>query len=405
MSQKQNIVIIGAGFAGVRAALDLIAMQSKISDYRIVLIDRESYHTFTPWLYERATTGTKVEAVKIPLSKIFENKQIEIIKGEVNKIVRSKNEIILKSNQKITYAALVLAYGSKTSDFGIPGVKQHALMLKTYDDSEHIRNTIEQKFKEFVETKERGEIFEIVVGGGGFTGIELSAELHNHLKDLARRWERDEGSFEIKIIEGGDSLMKASGAWASREVKKRLGVYRRIVVMLQSRIAEVAKNKLTLTNGDIDQFDIFIWTGGVEGNDLAKNSDMDLAMPKARIMVDPTLRQKGVDNVFAVGDCAEISDPITKRVSKEVVPDAYRTGALAAKNIIHFLNEEPLEEFDFKEYGFVVPIRGYWGVSTVFGFNLTGRIAWHFSRLIHLRYFLSILPFWEAIKRWRGEVN
>lgn len=405
MKEKKNIVIIGAGFAGVRTALDLIRFKSRIKNYRIVLIDRESFHTFTPWLYERATTGTRAEAVKIPLHIIFDNKPVELIKGEVVRINNKNNELYLKSGQKISFSALVLAYGSKTSDFGIKGIKKYALMLKTYDDAEKIRNTIEEKFNNFINTKERSEIFEIVIGGGGFTGIEFSAELHNHMKDLARRWERDEGSFEIKIIEGGDSLMKAGGIWASREVKKRLGAYRRIVVLLQSRIAEVSQGHLILTNGDVDQFDVLIWTGGVEGADLAHDCGMEISQPKCRIKADTNLRQKGFDNVFVAGDCAEIVDPITKKTTKEVIVDAYRAGALAAKNVVHFLNSEPLENFIHQDYGFVVPIRGRWGVSTVYGLNLKGRFAWFLARLIHLRYFFSILPLWQALKRWQSEVK
>lgn len=403
MSKKQNIVIIGGGFAGVRTALDLAAKNSKLADFNIILIDKNSYHTFTPWLYERATAGARANSIKIPFSKIFYNKPVKIIKNEVLKINKEKNEITLKNKQKISYRVLVLAYGAKTSDFSISGINSYALALKTYDDAEKIRTTITQKFKNFIGSKKQKEVFEIVVGGGGFTGVEFASQLHSFMKSLAKKWELGEGSFEIKIIEGSDNLVGSGGAWTSYQVKKRLGVYRRIVVLLQSKIKKVTKDSLYLTNGDIDKYDVFIWTGGVEGGDLAHNSGLELSAPKSKIITQPTLRQKGADNIFSVGDCAKVFNPKTKAQSKEIVVDAYRQGSLAAKNILRYLTNKPLLEFDFKEFGFALPIRGHWGVSTVFGLKIAGPLAWHIASLIHLRYFLMILPPVEAIKRWRGK--
>ncbi|MDO8335742.1 MAG: FAD-dependent oxidoreductase [Candidatus Saccharibacteria bacterium] len=397
---KNNIVIVGGGFAGVRAALDLCALLGDLPKHRIVLIDRNTYHLYTPWMYEHAATATvSRKLLKFPYSAIFRNKPVEVIRGEVEKIDRHTKKISLKSKQIIPYDILIMACGSVTNDFGIPGVKRHGLLLKTIEDAERIRTTIRERFLRFLEGHKEGKVFQVLVGGGGVTGSEFTAQLHSYLKDIARTVAHDEGTFLIKIVESSPKLLGGMSDWESRQAQERIGSYRRIEILLQHRIARVNAASISIANGDSLTYDVFIWTGGIQANPLVTTADL-VTTKKGRAEVNMSLQSVCDPSVFVIGDSASCINPETHEQSRETVESAYKQGVLAAANTWRLLTKRELLAFDHKLTGNLIPLKSNWAISTLFGIRLQGLLAYWLVRVVNLRYLLWILPTKDAINRW-----
>jgi NADH dehydrogenase len=397
---KHNIVIVGGGFAGVRAALDLCKRLGDLPKHRIILVDRNTYHLFTPWMYEHAATAAiSRKQLKFPYSTIFRDKPVEVIRGEVEKIDRHTKTIGLKSKQNITYDILTLACGSVPNDFGIPGVKRHGLLLKTIEDAERIRTTIRERFLRFLEGHKDGKVFQVLVGGGGVTGSEFTAQLHSYLKEIARTVAHDEGTFLIKIVESSSGLLGGMTDWASRQAQERIGSYRRIEVLLQHRITRVNAASISIANGDTLAYDVFIWTGGIQANPLVVAADL-VTTKRGRAEVNMSLQSVCDPSVFVIGDSASCINPATHEQTRETIESAYKQGALAATNAWRLLTKRDLLSFDHKLSGNIIPLKNNWAISTLLGFQLTGTLAYGLVRLVNLRYLLWILPFKDALSRW-----
>jgi NADH dehydrogenase len=351
-------------------------------------------------MYEHAATATvSRKLLKFPYSAIFRNKPVEVIRGEVEKIDRHTKKIGLKSKQIIPYDILIMACGSVTNDFGIPGVKRHGLLLKTIEDAERIRTTIRERFLRFLEGHKDGKVFQVLVGGGGVTGSEFTAQLHSYLKDIARTVAHDEGTFLIKIVESSPKLLGGMSDWESRQTQERIGSYRRIEILLQHRIARINAASISIANGDSLTYDVFIWTGGIQANPLVTTADL-VTTKKGRAEVNMSLQSVCDPSVFVIGDSASCINPETHEQSRETVESAYKQGVLAAANTWRLLTKRELFTFDHKLTGNLIPLKGKWAISTLFGIRLQGLLAYWLVRVVNLRYLLWILPTKDAISRW-----
>ena len=396
---KHNIVIVGGGFAGVRAALDLSKRIGNMPNHRIVLLDRNTFHLYTPWMYKYTATAVPKRQLKLPYSTIFRHKSVEVIRGEVTTIDRHRKEIILGSKQVIPYEMLLLACGSVSNDFGIPGVKRYGMMCKTIEDAERIRTTIRERFLRFLENHQDGKVFQVLVGGGGVTGSEFAAQLHSYLKDTARTVAHDDGTFLIKIVEASPRLLGGMNDWVAQQAQERLASYRRIELLLQHKIERVTAANISIATGDTLSYDVFVWTGGVQANPLVMAANLTTAN-RCRAKVTMSLQSVDDPSVFVIGDSGLCINPTTQEQTYETIESAYNQGALAAVNAERRVNGRPLLDFNHKLHGNVVPLRNNWAISTIFGARLRGKIGYMVFLLINLRYLLWILPARDALERW-----
>lgn len=394
MEGPKNIVILGGGFAGVRAALDLAREHRKLKDHNVILIDKRHFHLYTPHLYDYATVGVPKKSLMIPFADIFRGKPVQFIHGEVSEINLEKKSVKLSGGRAMPFEYLILALGSVPNDYGIPGVSRYGIALKWAEDAEKIRQQARVRYEDFVKSDPPfGALFKVVVGGGGFTGVEFTAELHNLMKHVAR-----EGRFKILLVEAADRLLPGMPEWVARETQKRLASFRHIEIALQSPIAEVTKRTVILRSGDHISYDLLVWTAGVKPHPLL--GKMGLACgKKGHLITNMTLQVPEHPNVFAVGDSAACVDARRRETFALFALDAERQGALAAANIVRILNHHKLEKF--KEYrpGFVIPLRGRWGILSLGNLRIKGWPAWAFHEFIHFRYLTSILPLKEALAR------
>ncbi len=348
----KRVIILGGGFAGIRTALTL---KNKIRSYdlNVIIIDRNSSHTFTPSLYEVAAAEESERNATIPYKSIFNN-AFEVVKGNVEKIDTERQKIFLDNNGEYSYDYLVFALGSESADFGIPGIKEYGIPLKTLEDATKIKNALK-----IAKT--------IIIGGGGFSGTELACELAIH-----------KGHLGITLIQGSTMLLKELGEGISMLAKKRLersGVN----LLFGKHIKKVSKEAIELKGEETLPYDVFVWTGGVKSNNLL-----------GKIEIDENLAVKNLKNVFAIGDA----------IFPGVAPKAIEMGKIAAENILRSIRNEPLLVFDYRDMGYVIPLGGHFATFAMGKFYISGIFAYVLQQLIFLRYLLTIVPFAEAIKRF-----
>ena len=404
IEEKKNIVILGGGFAGIRAALDLNNYLHDNSDYQIILVDRKDYQCYHPGLYEAATTEhglVEVRRVKrtvaISLAQIFYKTKVKVFKAYIDRIALADGKVITDS-RILSFDYLVVAMGSIADFYDIPGLDKHGYPLKNLDEAIMIRNRIE----EIVIKKDRAQF---IIGGGGFAGTELAGELHNLLKHECEDHGKKLENFKIIIVEGGMSFLGGLSEKVAKMVGERLtgmGVETRF----SSLITEAAADHIIINMKDRINSDLLIWTGGVRSIRLPVDPPAggDLAADKKdRIITTDFLNLKHSPNIFIAGDNLCFTDPATKKSNAQTGQEAVRHGALVAKNIFRLIKGRPLLPYSVGPTRFVIPVSGKYAILYTPNLLVVGFWGWLIRKGADLRYFWSVLPLWTALKYWLFE--
>ena len=347
-----NVVILGGGFAGVKAALTLKS-KAKSKDISILVIDKNNFHTFTPSLYEVATSEEPQRNVGIPFKSIFD-KNIDFIEGNIEKIDTEKQKIFLDKNREHQYNFLIFALGSESADFGIEGIKKYSLPMKTLEDAIRIKHALRNAKK-------------VIIGGGGFSGTELACELATHKNNL-----------DITLVQGSQILLKEVGGGISNLARKKVEEGN-INLILGKHIKRVTEEKVELDGGRTFPYDVFIWTGGVKSNNLL-----------GKIEVKETLRVNNSTNIFAAGDA----------VSPGVARRAIKMGEIAALNVLRNMEGRTPLPFSYRNIGYLVPLGSHFATFAMGKYHISGLPVYILQQLILLRYLFEILPFFKAVKRF-----
>lgn len=391
---KARIVIVGAGFGGLRCALELNKRMSG-SDNEIILVDKHPYHLITPALYQVAAAETSCRSVSIPFKKILETTGIIFIKDKIESI-DSEQRVAKLSNRDLHYDVLVMALGSQTDYYGIPGLKEHSISLKSIYDGGKIRLGLQQLFK-----NDRSAPKRIIVGGGGFTGCELVGELVLAVETLGDKYGIPRENIEVAVVEGADQLLPGLPLKVAIRVNNRL---ERLGVKIYTgcRIEKVDQEKLSLSTGENLEYDMIIWTGGVRAGDVNINKYIKKNRRNC-ITVDQNL-QCG-PREFVIGDLAFCEEPKSGKPLPGTIPIAVQEGKAAAINAERIISGRPLKAFRPKHSGYLIPLTGKYAIAM---FELpgkpviSGRISFLMFQLVLFRYFLTILPFRKAIGYWRN---
>ncbi len=388
-----KIVIAGGGFAGISAGIYLKKTLSK-TGAKLILIDKNPFHLFTPSLYEVATSEEPQKNIAIPIFEIFGN-SIELITSEITKIDPRSQNIKLKNGKDISYDYLIIALGSEPAFYNIDGLRQYSLPLKTVTDAVKIKDSMHKLYDL---KAPKNEMINIIIGGGGFSGTELAAELTEYIYKLSKEHKMPQSLIKIFIIQGSDKLLKELDLHVSNiatERLKKLGAD----FIFGAHIKKVSQNKLTTDKNQEFSFDILVWTGGVRANGVV--ADSELLLNKAgQIIVNQYLQVNGHENVFAVGDIAEFIDPKSKKIVPGVAQVAEDEGKIAAENIARSIQKKPLVPYKYKHFGYIVPLKGRYAVYEEGWLHIDGFFAWVLQQIVFLRYLLGILPFYKAFRRW-----
>lgn len=386
MSKK--VVIIGAGYAGIETALKL-NKRGKKDDLSITIIDKNPYHSLLTEIHEVAGNRVGEDAVKIPLKEIFKNTRVNLIIDEIEEYKFDENKVVSKHHE-YSYDYLVLSIGSTPNFFGIPGLEENAFTLWSVDDAIKIRNHIERCFFE-AEKEENAErrksLLTFVVGGAGFTGVEMIGELAQWVKLLCRQFRIDRKEIRLIIVDMlpriCNNLSEASAKKAHDYMTKKLG----IEIILEAAVKEVTSECITLGNGKIHT-QTLIWAAGVRSSLDVEKTPLDKG-PGRRLTVDEYCRTQ-VKNVYAIGDVCALKEEKGKAYPA-MVETALQTGEGAAENILSDIRGKEQHTVKVKLHGIMVSVGNYFAVAELMGAR-TGRwISLIMKYIINMHYLHGIL--------------
>ncbi len=426
---EKNIVILGAGFAGLRVALNLERAGVHREGYHVILVDHATHHLYTPLLYEVASVfldgipekerfcmqqGVVVDLQGGALRHLLQHTRV--IDGAVVGIDPKQRLVEVEDHQPLPYAYCVIALGSVVEDFGIPGIREHAYFFKTMHDAMRIH----ERIHELVRRKEVGKEARvtIVIGGGGPAGVELAGELITFCRRTCKRFQLKQIDFKITIVEASNRLLASLDPMLSTWARERLEHFG-VDVHLDTCVKEVKRGSVViaprpLRDGETAdnllctiahheeqtiEADLFVWSGGIRASEVVKQMPF-LHDVKGRIDVERSLLVKGEQRVFVAGDAAALIDPWTNRVVPALAQTSIHEGTLVARNILHAIHGEPYEQYQFPFLAYVVPVAGKYAFAQFGRFQFRGRIIWFLHRLIDLKYFISNLPFVSALALW-----
>ena len=397
MAQADKVVVIvGAGFGGLRAARAL-----RRAPVQVVLLDRHNYHLFQPLLYQVATAGLEPDQIAKPVRAIlrgqknFDFRMVEVTRVDFN------DRRLQTSAGPIAYDFLVLAHGGETNFFGLDGVRTHGLSLKDVPDAVEIRNHVltcfEQAMLEPDAERRRARLTFVVVGGGP-TGVEMAGALSELIrlvlvKDYPRLNIKD---VRILLLEATDTLLAAMPE-RLREAAGRTLWRKWIEVRFSASVADFDGERVRLKSGEIIPAQTVIWAAGVKAAPL--NATLGLTVGRqGRIPVEPTLQVPGHPEVYLIGDASYAED--NDAPLPMVAPVAIQMAEVAAQNIVRALRGQPLQAFRYRDQGTLATIGRNAAVADVFGLQLSGFPAWvmwlvvHIIQLIGFRNKLFVLLNW-----------
>lgn len=401
-AQRAKVVIIGAGFGGLFAAKQLANC-----DVDVLLIDRNNFHTFTPLLYQVATSGLEPGDISYPVRGIFRNKRnIRFLMGEVEAIDADEKAVVVRTNgtmRRETYDYLVVAAGSVTNTFGNAQIAQFGFGLKELHEAVALRNHILRLFERAAWTDDpayREALTTLVVVGGGPTGLEIAGalyELHEHV--LRKEYEHiDNMRARVILVEAVDRLLAPFPEGlqqAALEQLESLGVE----VVLSDAVDEVTENQVRLKSGRVIPTHTLVWSAGVQASPLAQMLGVELAR-MGRIPVKATLEISGRDAIYVVGDMAYLEDGQGKPYPM-LIPVAQQQGKLAAQNILRRIAGQPGATFVYRDRGIMTTIGRSRAVAYLFNrIPLRGYLAWvswlglHLIELMGFRNRVSVMLNW-----------
>lgn len=435
----KRIAILGAGFGGLRAAIQIskkLASLGLLGNYEVILIDWNDHHTYTPLLYEVATTSKKTadfcdlhKIVAYKLADLTEYLPITFIQSEIKAIDFINGKIKLADNKYITCDYAVLALGSETNYFNIKGLKENSLPLKTLLDAIKIRDTILNSIEDG-----RNELA-VIIGGGGSTGIEFASELKMWCGELEKEYPQ-KCRLNITIIEGAPTILPGFSPKIIGRVKKRLDVLG-VHCREQELIQKIGKKKIFLKSGKEIKFDLFVWAGGTKAPlilaDVPLKTDargrvvtlenMEGSMKTPDLKVYPRTRRASASEarsadyarsgariypmVYAIGDNACMYDPKTQKSAPGVAQAAIDEADIASYNLIEEIKAESIKNYTPKtknyapkEYPYVIPVGGKFAVAKIGPIVISGFFGWLFKGLVEFNYLISIMSVSRALKIW-----
>jgi len=380
--KRKKIVIVGCGFAGITLAKYL-----RKTDYEVLLLDKNNYHTFQPLLYQVATNGLEPDSIAYPVRKLIRNRNnIRFQMSEVLSIDTDKKTIQTSEND-IVYDYLILATGSTNNFFSLEDKKSLLFPLKSIVDALDLRSFITQNLEKATLTTDEGkrqELINISIVGGGPTGIELAGALAEMKKFVLPKDfpEIDFGAMTIHLFEAGGKLlasMSEKASSASQEYLEKLGVH----LHLNTVVEDVQKDKIVTKAGDSFHTDTVIWTAGVKGTAI-KGLPGKVVSSGERVLVDAFNKVIDLENVFAVGDvCAHATEENPKGLPM-LAPVAMQQAENLAKNLVKSLKGKEMLPFDYTNKGSMATIGRNKAVVDFPKRSIKGRFAWFVWMFVHV---------------------
>jgi len=372
---KKHAVVIGAGFGGLACAKKLRESDS----HSVTLIDRNPYQLFSPLLYQVATASLPEDDIAFPVRTAY--KDVQFLRAEVTNIDATKKELMLSNGKTISYDDLILAVGSEGTTFGIPGVAENAFQMKSVGDAREIRHSLLSAYENVEDGLSPLESLNVVIVGGGPTGVELAGAVKELQHEIHREFEHIAPKATVTLLEAGPRLLPTFHPHSSRYTLKtltKMGVH----VQVNAAVVEATPRSLRLADGSEIVAGTRIWAAGVvapshwkflgetdRGNRIKVNSHLQIS-----------------DSIWIVGDVASFPDS-DGRPLPMVAPVAIQQGKHVARQIRRRESSKPLEVFKYRDKGQMATIGRRKAVVEMRSWlRFQGSLAWLTWLALHLAY-------------------
>jgi NADH dehydrogenase len=393
-----QIVVAGAGYAGLHVALRLTAKVRHHPEVELTLVDRHDYHQAITEL-PRVAGGTRAaDAVRIPLQDMLAER-VRFVQTEITGFDLAGRRLFTGAGP-IGWGRLVLALGSRPNDFAIPGLAERALSVYSADDAERVWEAVSKALTAAAAATDPGQqrrLATVVVGGGGATGVELAGELAEILPEVASRHGLAAGRPAVRLIEAGPAILAGSSAQLTGKAARILSDLG-VQVRTNAVVAAATADGFRLTDGQLIEGGVFVWAGGVKAPELVAESELPTGH-NGRVKVDRYLRVLDRPEIYVAGDLASVTDPRTGHVLPPLAQVALEEGETVARNLDAELEGRPLEAFTFRDKGFVVSVGTRRGVADIAGITTGGRLAHLLKDAIEWEYRQSVrhLRGWDPV--------
>ena len=378
-SQKPRVVILGAGFGGLTAARAM----AETAD--VTVVDRHNFQTFLPLLYQVSTAGLAADHVAHPIRGALRKTGVQFRMGSPISVDHKNKTIKLDSSEVLEFDQLIVALGSATADFGIPGVTEHALGMKSVNEAIAIRAEVMRRFEDLCRFEDE-TIFSISVVGGGPTGVEMAGAFAELVRGPLKNDQAHAAAhIKINLIEAGPRILPMFSEKLSTRAKKdleKLGV----TVHLNTAVAEIKPRSILIKGGDALPSEVTVWAAGVKGEPAG--GQLNLPLVNTRIDVDQTLQVKNYPHIFAIGDIAGFVAE-NGRFLPMVAPVAMQQGRFVAKQIKRLAQGQPLQNFKYTDKGSMATIGRHKAIVEVKNLRMVGIPAWYAWLWLHLFYLLG----------------
>jgi NADH:ubiquinone reductase (H+-translocating) len=417
-NKPTRILILGSGFAGVEVLKRLQRKFRKKNNIDITLVSRDNFLLFTPMLHEVSSGTIEIRHIVTPTRTFC--KKANFYEADIQSIDLQNKKVIITytigkqseptpyEQHVLEYDYIIIALGSETSFYGMEDVKRHSFTMKTIDDAivlrNHVIGILEQASLEQENRDLTKSLLTFVVVGGGFGGVETVGELNDFVKETAKEFYKNIFVSDIKIIlvNSHDKILpelgEELGNFALQKLKER-GVQ----FIMNTHVKGATATTVKLDNGSIISTYTLIWTAGVHPSKVISNLACDHDKHH-RIICNSYLELSAYEGkgVYALGDCASITNPHTGKPYPPTAQHAIRQGKVAAKNIISSIEgkKRKKQKFDYKTKGMMAEIGKRTGVAKLFGFKIHGFVAWWLWRTFYLSNLPTIKKKLKVIGDW-----
>ena len=397
---SEQIVVAGAGYAGLHVALRLTGKLRDKPQTELTLVDRHDYHQALTEL-PRVAGGTRAaDAVRIPLQDII-GKRVRFLQTEITGFDLAGRRLLTGAGP-IGWQRLVLALGSRPNDFAIPGLAERTLSLYSASDAEQVWAAVSKALDAAAAAADpdrQRSLATVVVGGGGATGVELAGELAEMLPEAATSHGLAADRPAVQLVEAGPTILAGSSPQLIAKATKILSDLG-VQVRTNAKIAAATADGFRLQDGELVDGGVFVWAGGLKAPEMVADSGLPCGH-NGRVKVDRYLRVLDRPDIYVAGDLASVVDPDTGHVLPPLAQVALEEGETVARNLEAELRGKPPEEFTFHDKGFVVSVGTSRGVADIAGITTGGRLAHLLKDAIEWEYRQSVrhLRGWDPVAR------
>jgi NADH dehydrogenase len=385
--KRKKIIVIGCGFGGLQLVKHL-----KKNTYDILIIDKVNHHQFQPLFYQVAASQIEPATISFPLRKIFQKRKDVRIRLATVEVLNNEDKTIETSIGKFRYDYLIIATGAVTNYFGNAEIENNSLSLKTTYKAMSIRNKTLLNFEKILYEEDKDGLYNIVIVGGGATGVELAGAYAEMKKEVLPKDYPNilAHNVNVYLLEGSNNTLSAMSSYAQKYSEKYL---RKMGVIVKTGVFvnQYDGNTVVLSNGDTINSKNVIWSAGVKGNPIGGIPE-NLLQKTNRIKVDRHNRVESLQDVFAIGDVAHMETDKYPKGHPQVANVAIGQAKILAKNINSMQKNESyqLKSYEYRNLGTMATVGRNKALVDLPFAKFKGRFAWLIWMFLHLMLILSV---------------